>query len=69
MYNGKKVPPPEALLRRVEISRTPAGGVSVRMADDPPAQQLERASEVVFTKEIQSGDAVIFPITREIPMR
>lgn len=43
--------------------------MSVRMADDTLAQQSEGASEVVFTKEMQSGDAVIFPITREIPMR
>jgi hypothetical protein len=67
-YNGRRLPPPDMVVRKVRISRSPLGGRSLTFLDeDTNATEANRIVPLP-TKAISSKDHVIFPIIREIPM-
>lgn len=52
-YGGRRLPGPGATVRKVEIARDDAGGVSLRMVDDPAYLELSR--------RVRAADPAIFP--------
>ena len=62
-YNGRKLPSKNILLRKVEISRTPAGGFAIK-----PLGKKIKSGYIPHTKKNSSKAKLIFPSAGQIPM-
>lgn len=68
-YNGKKLPPASVTQRRVQISRTPSGGMTMRfLGQEELTEQKHGAQEILPAKTVSAGSSVISPVTKRMSM-
>jgi len=69
LYNGKRLPERDVLVRRVQIVETKGGGRQLAMLDEEPQPvRMRRREPGTFTKQVRSADQVVFPLTPLLPM-
>lgn len=60
-YNGKKLPPNNLLMRKVEIERTKSGGIAMRLLDPDEIPPQKTETRAVPAKTMSSKSNLIFP--------
>jgi len=67
-YNGRRLPSPDTLMRKVQIKSTANGGRSLKFLDEEPV--APKIGEMTFLppKTVSSKNHVIFPVVKEISM-
>ncbi|QTA80582.1 Peptidase, C1A family [Desulfonema limicola] len=69
-YNGRKLPPSDVLMRKVQIADTQDGGRSLKFLDEQPvASPNTSKGTVLLPKTVSSKNHVIFPVAEDIPMQ
>ena len=71
LYNGHELPPHDALVKRVQIQRTPQGGTSLTVLDDTPLLSLSAdgaGDSLAPSQQRSSADIIIFPVVEEFPV-
>ena len=67
-YNGRRLPSPDILMRKVQIKRTADGGRSLKFLDEEPVSPKIGETTSSLSKTMSSKNHVIFPVVKEIPM-
>ena len=69
-YNGKKLPPKDVIMRKVEIKRTPDGGTTMTFLDNDEGNFVAQTSEVetLRGKTNASRSSVVFPVVHRKAM-
>lgn len=67
-YNGKVLPSPSKLVRKVKISSTPDGGRRLQFLDTDSMLPEPGAATRVFSKVARASNGVIFPVTQRTSM-
>ena len=69
-YNGKKLPPRDVIMRKVEIKRTPDGGTTMTFMDNDEGNFVAQSSEAdtLHSKTNSSRSSVVFPVVNRKAM-
>ena len=67
-YNGKRLPPADVVMRKVEIARSPSGETTLTYLDLQPMEPQVSEQASPHPKAISSKTSAIFPATRRMAM-
>ncbi len=67
-YNGKKLPSKDVLMKKVMITKSSSGEITMQILDEDSSKKTEDSRSEFHTKQISSSTGLIFPSSERIPM-